>query len=386
MHFASLRLTHFRNYAALDLDCGAGINCLTGNNGEGKTNVLEAIHYLCMTRGWSAKSEKYALKEGEPYFSVEGMVTGTDTGMQVQCNYMPPKGKRMLVDKRPLARMTDHIGKIPVVTVLPNDTQLIHGTPGVRRRFMDALISQYAPSYLNALIQYENALAQRNALLALLHERRTWDAEQVELWNGQLVPHGMEIHRQRKAFLGAFKPIFLRYFHEIVSEREVPEIELETQFGENTEGEWERLLGAHLQRDRYAQRSTVGVHKEDLEFSIGGQSVKNYGSQGQQKTFVIALKLAEYELLEARCATAPVLLLDDIFDKLDIHRLGAIAGLLDGPVRGQVFISDTSLERIQQVFAGLKGREVRYFSVSQGAVVALPSLSSAASVETTVLP
>jgi DNA replication and repair protein RecF len=367
MHFSALKLTHFRNYAQLALDCGPGINCLTGNNGEGKTNVMEAVHYLCMTRGWAAKSERYALQEGMPYFSVEGHVQGT-AAMEVQCNYMPPKGKRILVDRRPLPRMTDHVGRIPVVTVLPDDTQLIHGTPGTRRRFMDALISQYAPSYLQALLAYEHALAQRNALLALLHERGAWDAEQVAWWTAQLIPQGRIIQQQRAAFLAAFEPIFLRYFHRIVSEKETPTLVLETQFTSDTAEEWQQRMQDGLTRDRHAQRTGVGTHKDDLVFTIGGQPVKNYGSQGQQKTFVIALKLAEYELLEGRCQTAPILLLDDIFDKLDAHRLAAIAGLLEDPIRGQVFISDTSLERIRGVFAHVKAREIRYFHVGQGCV------------------
>lgn len=367
MHFSALKLTHFRNYAQLALDCGPGINCLTGNNGEGKTNVMEAVHYLCMTRGWAAKSERYALQEGMPYFSVEGQVQGA-AAMEVQCNYMPPKGKRILVDRRPLPRMTDHVGRIPVVTVLPDDTQLIHGTPGTRRRFMDALISQYAPSYLQALLAYEHALAQRNALLALLHERGAWDAEQVAWWTAQLIPQGRIIQQQRAAFLAAFEPIFLRYFHRIVSEKETPTLQLETQFTSDSAEEWQRRMQDSLPRDRHAQRTGVGTHKDDLVFTIGGQPVKNYGSQGQQKTFVIALKLAEYELLEGRCQTAPILLLDDIFDKLDAHRLAAIAGLLEDPIRGQVFISDTSLERIRGVFAHVKAREIRYFHVGQGCV------------------
>ena len=367
MHFSALKLTHFRNYAQLALDCGPGINCLTGNNGEGKTNVMEAVHYLCMTRGWAAKSERYALQEGMPYFSVEGQVQGA-AAMEVQCNYMPPKGKRILVDRRPLPRMTDHVGRIPVVTVLPDDTQLIHGTPGTRRRFMDALISQYAPSYLQALLAYEHALAQRNALLALLHERGAWDAEQVAWWTAQLIPQGRIIQQQRAAFLAAFEPIFLRYFHRIVSEKETPTLQLETQFTSDSAEEWQRRMQDSLPRDRHAQRTGVGTHKDDLVVTIGGQPVKNYGSQGQQKTFVIALKLAEYELLEGRCQTAPILLLDDIFDKLDAHRLAAIAGLLEDPIRGQVFISDTSLERIRGVFAHVKAREIRYFHVGQGCV------------------
>jgi DNA replication and repair protein RecF len=374
MHFSEIRLSSFRNYSDLSLSFSPGINCLTGNNGEGKTNVLEAVHYLCMTRGWQAKSEKYALKEGEAYFSVEGMLNEGGPELKVQCNYMPPKGKRILVDRRPLDRMSDHIGRIPIVTVLPNDTQLIHGTPGTRRRFMDALICQYSPGYLEALIHYENALTQRNALLVMMQERRSWDPEQVDLWDAQLIPHGMVIGRQRQAFLEAFRPFFLRYFNQIVSEKEQPEINLSTQIKENTPEAWHAALLDSRKNDRYSGRTGTGVHKDDLELSIGGQTVRNFGSQGQQKTFSIALKLAQYDILRAQCAKDPILLLDDIFDKLDHHRLAAIAHLLDGSIMGQVFITDTSLPRMHEVFSMLKHRETRHFQVADAKVAVIPPI------------
>lgn len=372
MHMANLQLTGFRNYESLALSFSEEINCFTGNNGEGKTNILEAIQYLCMTRGWQAKNEKFALKEGEQYFSLDAAVNNGTEKFSVQCNYMPTKGKKILIDRRPLDRMSDHIGKIPLVAVLPNDTLLIHGTPSNRRRFMDALISQYSPTYLDALIQYENALNQRNALLGMMFERRTWDPEQVDLWDAQLMQHGLQIASQRKTFMAAFEPVFQAYFRAIVSEKESPELSLVSQLQENTESEWRtKLLEARI-HDRYAQRSTVGTHKDDLSFSISGQAVRNYGSQGQQKTFVIALKLAQYEVLENQCGKAPVLLLDDIFDKLDEHRLAAIADILDDKVKGQVFVTDTSLPRMKSVFNRLKTRSVSHFHVANGHVNPIP--------------
>lgn len=368
MYFADLRLTGFRNYERLALSFSAEINCFTGNNGEGKTNILEAIQYLCTTRGWISKQEKFALREGDPYFSVEGKVENGEGSFGVQCNYMPPKGKRVLIDKRPLDRMSEHVGRIPIVTVLPNDTQLIHGSPSHRRRFMDTLISQYAPEYLAALIQYENALDQRNALLAMMAERRAWDPEQLDLWDQQLTRHGRQIHVHRRAFLEEFEPAFQGYFQLIVSEKERPDLNLATQVADNTDAGWRTILLDGRMQDRFSQRSSVGVHKDDLEFSIGGQSVRNYGSQGQQKTFIIALKLAQYEVLERRSKKPPVLLLDDIFDKLDEHRLKAIASILDTRIQGQVFITDTSLPRMTQVFQALNHRKVQHFQVENASV------------------
>lgn len=368
MHFSQLHLTHFRNYAGLTAHFTRGINVITGNNGEGKTNMLEAVHYLCMTRGWHSKTEKYALQEGEQYFIIEGILEDVDGPHNVQCNYLPPKGKKMVVNRRPLQKMSDHLGRIPCVAVLPSDTQLIDGGPGVRRKFMDSLICQYSPDYLRHLIRYEHALLQRNALLTLMGERRRWDAEQLHLWSQQLIAPGRYILEARRQFLEQFMPAFADYFRWIVSAKEVPTLTLETQFQRNDAAEWQARFQADEERDRYAQRTGTGIHKDDLVLQIDGQGVKNYGSQGQQKTFVIALKLAQYQLLGQEKGLAPLLLLDDIFDKLDIHRLEAIARLLDERVHGQVFITDTSLERCEKVFSQVKNREIQYFYVADAAL------------------
>lgn len=369
MFFSDLKLSWFRNYESLSLAFVDGINCFTGDNGAGKTNVLEAVHYLALTRGWARSTEKYSIQENAPYFMIEGHLQEKENRpLNIQCNYMPPKGKKMLLDKKPLARLSEHIGRVPLITVLPNDTQLIYGSPSVRRKFMDGFISQYSPAYLQQLIRYEQALSQRNALLSLFAERGNWDADQLALWDAQLIPAGHFILKTRRDFLAAYAPIFERYFHLIVSEKETPSLDLSTQFTENSQEEWQRLLTGHRDRDRIAQRTGIGVHKDDLVFRIDGQGVKNFGSQGQQKTFVIALKLAQYEILANRSSAAPVLLLDDIFDKLDLHRLKAIANILDQQVAGQVFVTDTSLDRTQLVFdAGIK-RKVKYFRVANGEI------------------
>jgi DNA replication and repair protein RecF len=372
MYFSRLQLSFFRNYDSQELEFAEGINCLTGDNGAGKTNVLEAIHYLALTRGWARNTEKYSIRENAPYFMVEGSLHhGDDPALRIQCSYLPPKGKKMLLDKRPLSRLSEHIGRIPLITVLPNDTQLIYDGPSVRRKFMDSFISQYSPAYLQHLIRYENALAQRNALLSLLAESGRRDPVQLEFWDAQLIPAGQAILQARREFLKEFSPIFEQYFHLIVSEKEVPTIELDTQFRDNTLLEWQQEMAAARDRDFQAQRTTRGIHKDDLVFLIDGQGVKNFGSQGQQKTFAVALKLAQYEILARIKETPPILLLDDIFDKLDIHRLKAIAGILDEKVSGQVFVTDTTLERTQSVFAHVHRRTVKYFSVREGAVSVL---------------
>jgi len=371
VYFTSLKLTQFRNYAHLEAAFSPGINALTGDNGEGKTNVLEALHYLAMTRGFQRRGESYALMEGMPYFTVDGGFQEGENTLRIQCSYMPPKGKTMLLNRQPVKRMSDHIGTIPIVTVLPNDTQLIHGSPSVRRKFMDAFISQYDRAYLEALLRYEKALDQRNALLSLFMERKTWDEEQLLLWDDHLIQNGRTIHHARRKFLSNFEAVFLKYFHLIVSDKEIPEIELKSDLVDNSEDEWKERFKASRQKDRFSQRTSTGIHREDLTFTINGQGVKYFGSQGQQKTFVTALKFTQYQMLQRLSGKLPLLLLDDIFDKLDIHRLRSIASILHEQVKGQVFITDTSLERTRKVFSGFSGKEVKYFGVSGGQVNAL---------------
>lgn len=374
MHLQKLSISQFRNYDFLDLDLSPGINVLTGNNGEGKTNVLESIHFLSMTRGFQAQGEKYAIQEGAPFFMCEGHWQHQDDAFSVQCNYVPGKGKKVLINGSPIRRLSEHIGRIPLIIVLPNDTQLIYGTPSLRRRFADAFISQYDPEYLRQLILYDKALTQRNAQLARFAEGQPFDPELLELWERQLIPAGQYIYKGRKDFLGEYAPLFNRYFHLIVSDQEQPIIEYKSQIQENSEEEWMDLYLGNREKERYSQRTAVGIHKDDLTFLIDGNPVKNFGSQGQQKTFLISLKLAQYEMLCHRNERPPLLLLDDIFDKLDMNRLSSIAGILEKEVEGQVFITDTSLDRTQQIFAQVQEREVRFYTVSEGEVTSIDKL------------
>ena len=368
MHLEKLGITQFRNYDFLELEFCPGINILTGDNGEGKTNVLESIHYLSMTRGFQAQGEKYAIQENAPFFMCEGHWQHQEESFSVQCNYVPGKGKKVLINGKATRRLSEHIGRIPLIIVLPNDTQLIYGTPSLRRRFADAFISQYDPEYLRQLIVYDKALIQRNAQLARFAEGQPFDPDLLGLWDRQLIPAGRFIHAKRVEFLQEYSPLFTRYFHLIVSDKEQPVIHYKSQFTTNTQEEWEELFRQNREKERYSQRSAIGIHKDDLSFLIDGQPVKNFGSQGQQKTFLISLKLAQYEMLLQHNERPPLLLLDDIFDKLDMNRLSSIAAILEKEVRGQVFITDTSLDRTRQIFEQVTTKDLRFFRVAKGEV------------------
>jgi DNA replication and repair protein RecF len=366
LHFSDLQLTHFRNYYQQELRFSPGINCFVGANGSGKTNLLDALHFLALTRGFRSTQDKFAVKKGETYFFNGATLIKDNAHLKINVNYLKGRGKKVIFNQKPLVKMSEHIGRVPLVAILPHDTELINGPSAGRRRFLDMLIAQYDPSYLNHLIQYDKIIAQRNALLKLMGEQRFFDKEQVEIWDSQLIPHGIAIHQGRKVFLQDFMPYFEDFFKKIVSNDEAPHIEYKSHVKENTIDGWLALLAEHQERDRVQQYTTGGTHRDDLTFRIDEQSARNFGSQGQQKTFVISLKLAQYRLLEQQTGIAPILLLDDIFDKLDEHRLQSIANLLDRDIEGQTFITDTSYERMVEVFSKNIQREVKYFSVKDG--------------------
>lgn len=360
-------LTQFRSYLDLQLSLSPHINCFAGPNGAGKTNILDAVHYLSFTRGFRHHQDKQAMQDGAAFFFVGSDWIKDGKTRQVACNFMKGKGKKLLINQKPVERMSDHIGQIPLVAILPSDTDLINGQSADRRRFLDMLISQYDHSFLNHLIQYEKILQQRNALLRLMAENRTFDEEQIELWDEQLIPHGVAVRHGRETFVEAFEPVFREYFAAIVSEKEQPSIRYRSQIDQNDADGWRSFLAQNREKDRVNGYTSGGIHRDDLVFHIDEHSVRNYGSQGQQKTFVISLKLAQYQLLEEKTSMQPILLLDDLFDKLDRDRLGQIAGLLQEKVSGQIFITDTSLPRLQDVFEG-KDREVKYFAVKDSVV------------------
>lgn len=368
MHIHQLQLTQFRNYNELLLEFNSNINCIYGQNGSGKTNILDALHYLSFTRGFRSSQDKQAVKEGEDFFFNRAILYKEEKKVHIQCNFIKSKGKKILVNRQPLQKMSEHIGSIPLVAVLPNDTDLIIGPSALRRKFMDMLISQYDRNYLKQLIQYERILSQRNALLKLFTERGGFDKDQLELWDMQLIPAGMYLHQLRTKFLEEFFPIFLNDFKLIVSEKEIPAISYKSAVKDNTYEEWQQILEEQRPKDMVMQYTTKGIHRDDLIFRINEHSVRNFGSQGQQKTFIIALKLAQYRLLQQHTATPPILLLDDIFDKLDEQRLKSIANILDREIEGQIFITDTSRERLAKIFAYIKQEQITFFEVRSGVV------------------
>jgi DNA replication and repair protein RecF len=368
LYFSRILLSHFRNYSELDFSPGSGVNTFSGPNGSGKTSLLEAVHFLALTRGFQPQGDKYALQQGEQYFMVEGELNSGET---FKVSYLEGKGKKIFQDHVPLTSLAEHIGRIPVVCVLPADTDLIREGGQTRRRFLDALISQYDPAYLSALIKYEKALKLRNAALLSFLKSNRRDEEQLQVYEAVLIPNGIQIHTARKAFLDAFIPVFINMYSILSGGKENPAIELQSPFTQNDRGEWEKLFLYYREKDGASARTQVGTHREDLDFLLNGIPVKLFGSQGQQKTFVLALKLANFTFLKAQKQTSPLLLLDDIFDKLDADRVKAISLFLAGHPDTQVWITDTHANRLSDALSIPGVNTLHQYSVFQGKVTSL---------------
>lgn len=349
LHLSQLSLTQFRNYTSLALTLQPGINCITGPNGSGKTNILDAIHFLALMRSLRNAQDALAIQDGATFFLAEAEIVRNEIARKVQVNTVKGRGKQVFVSGKK-TKPAEYYGQIPLIAVLPNATDLVNGPAADRRLMMDMLLSQYDHAYLHHLSAYNRLIELRNGQLKQFEANNTFDSEMLWLWNEQLIPHGIALQTARSQFVAEFLPVFSEFFAAIVSERETPGLAYEASIADNTPDGWREALRQQEAKDRVLCRTGAGIHRDELAFTIDGTSVRHYGSQGQQKTFVIALKLAEYALLEAHAGYPPVLLLDDIFDKLDESRLHRIADLLCARVRGQVFVTDTSFERLQSAF------------------------------------
>lgn len=367
MHIENLKLVNFKNYTELDVDFCGNVNCLVGNNGVGKTNMLDAIYYLSFCKSFFNPQDVMNIRHDEKFFAVHGryaQVEGRES-MQVSCVLQSGHNKQMKCDGKTYKNLSDHIGKVPLVMISPVDQTLILGGSEVRRKFMDGVVSQTNKDYLLKLIQYQKALDQRNRLLKQMAEDRYFEESLVEMWDEQLVKYGESIARTRREFLEKFSVLFGEYYHLISQDREIAVIDYKTQLSEAADNMM-ALLRENRQKDLYAQYTTIGIHKDDLEFGFGEYSVKKYGSQGQQKSFALALKLAQFQYIYEVCGVKPILLLDDIFDKLDMDRIRQLIKLVGGERFGQVFVTDTQPGRVEAIFDEIPDVEHKIFKVEEG--------------------
>jgi len=340
----SFRLTCFKNYTTQSIDCEAGLNCFLGQNGMGKTNLLDAIYYLCMGKSYFRLPDSLIALHGESFFRLEGWFERAEKEEHIVAKVIPRKKKELLRNGLAYQRLSEHVGLLPVVMIAPDDTGLATEGSEVRRAFVDNTLSQIHSAYLNHLILYNKLLKQRNALLKQFAEQQRFEPAMVEVYNQQMLEPAQAIFEARRSFMEDFQPLVQQAYARISLGAEEVSCRYRSKLAEEA---FAALLAQAADKDRILQRTTVGPHKDDLLFEIGGYPLKRFASQGQLKSFVLALKLAQYQILQREKKVAPLLLLDDIFDKLDSKRVEQLLYLLMQQEFGQAFVTDTDPERLK---------------------------------------
>ncbi len=346
MFLQTITLRNFKNFSESAFEFSPKINAFVGRNGVGKTNLLDAVHYLALTKSYLNFSDVQNIKFEEDFFSIEGNFRKNNQEEVVFCGVQREKGKILKRNAKPYERISDHIGHFPVVMISPYDLDLIKEGSEVRRKFMDNIISQSNKEYLQSLMRYNRVLNQRNSLLKYFFQNQTFDKVSLEIYDEELIELGNYIFEQRKKFIAEFLPIFSHFYQILSQGNESVHIRYESDLEETS---LDNLLKESLSKDRLAQFTTRGIHKDDLKFTLINYPIKKFGSQGQQKSYLISLKLAQFELMKSYLKTTPLLLLDDIFDKLDEIRVEQLIKLVNEEKFGQIFISDTHPERTENV-------------------------------------
>lgn len=352
-------ISDFRNIRLQELEFSPNVNCISGNNGEGKTNLLDAIYYLSMTKSAFASSDKFNFRHGTEEFSIAGsyrMENGLASRFAVK---MTAKGeKKVRRDDKPYPKVSDHIGVLPVVMVSPADISLVSESGEERRRFVNAVLSQMDHEYMTALQQYNRLLMQRNKMLKEMDVDRSL-LEVIDMRMGALAE---PIYQARKKFVQDLVPVISEYYKAVSGGSEEVDIEYESELSKTG---LESLLAASFEKDRIMKYTTSGVQRDDFIFRMGGHPIRRFGSQGQQKSFLVSLKFAQYELMKKNYGFAPVLLLDDVFDKLDMGRISNLLQMVASNDFGQIFITDSNKIRMSGIVDGLT-QDRAYFETADG--------------------
>ena len=365
VYLKKLSLVNFKNIASQSFDFQEKINCFVGNNGVGKTNVLDAIYYLSYAKSYFNPIAVQNVKHGESFFVIEGDYQLKGRSEKIVCSLKKGQKKVLKRNDAPYDKFSDHFGQFPLVIISPADRDLVIEGSDVRRKFIDGVISQQNKTYLQDLIAYNKILSQRNALLKYFAANRTFDADNLNIYNYQLTNLGNRIFEIRKDFLKEFIPIFDEKYRLVSGEKEQVDSVYKSQLFDM---DFEALLEKSLDKDKILQYTTSGIHKDDLIFNIGSHPIKKFGSQGQQKSFLIALKLAQFDFIKNHTEIVPILLLDDIFDKLDEDRVMHIIDLVDNDDFGQIFITDTHSDRTENLIQKSQ-KPYQLFKLDFGAVI-----------------
>ena len=363
MYLKKLILNNFKNYELVEIEFSAKINCFVGANGVGKTNILDAIHYLSLAKSFFNIIDGINIRHGEDYFIIQGEMQRNGDADQIYCAFQKQKQKIMKRNGKEYKKLSEHIGRYPVVMISPADSVLITEGSEERRKFMNKIISQYDAVYLDSVIQYNKSILQRNRFLKDFKTTKL-DEDMLAVWDAQLVKYGSYIYDARKKLVDELKPVFQEFYSLISSSKEAVRLEYISHLNEC---DFEKALANSLKKDLYLEYTTVGVHKDNLALEMNGFPIKTIGSQGQQKSFLTALKLAKFEYIRRMASYPPMLLLDDIFDKFDSERVEQIIRLVSSNMFGQIFITDTHCDRLQEMLS-LHNIEYKLFDISDNVV------------------
>jgi DNA replication and repair protein RecF len=392
MFLQKISLAHFKSYEYENFEFSERVNCIVGENGIGKTNLLDAIYFLALTKSSISNQDALSINHEAEYMMIEGTFSMFDvrnsmfvdddidvekvTISEPLCSTEPQTSntehlitislqrgqkKAVLRDKKAYERISEHIGRFPVVMLSPNDTDIIRDGSEERRKFFDGVMAQLNSEYLENLLQYNRLLLQRNSLLKQFAEKNYTDDLLLDIYSDPLVEVSLKLYQARNQFITAFLPLFKKHYNTLSDSREGVEMIYESEVGAEN---FTQIFRKNRQRDLAAQRTTMGSHKDDFIFEINGFTLRKFGSQGQQKSFVIALKLAQFEMLTKVKGFSPLLLLDDIFDKLDDRRIQQLITMMVDGTFSQVFITDARPERTRQLLGDL-GVEVKYFEIGK---------------------
>ncbi|TAE67741.1 MAG: DNA replication and repair protein RecF [Bacteroidetes bacterium] len=362
MYISKLSLFQFKNYETLDVVFEPKINCIAGENGAGKTNLLDALHYLSMSKSYFLNTDSQNILHNQNMMMIKANFHNTEENFEIYCAIQTGQKKILKVNDVLYSKITEHIGRFPVVMIAPSDQDLIAEGSEDRRRFLDSLISQIDSQYLQNLIHYNHYLAQRNAILK---QNTTIDNTLIEMYDKYLLNFGEKITQKRQLFMEEFLPIFQKNYDFLTQKKEKCHFEYKADF---LLKDFKNKYYQAFQKDVMLKRTTFGTHKDDIVFFIDNYPLKKYGSQGQQKSFLIALKLAQYEIIYQKKQFKPILLLDDIFDKLDDFRIQQLIKLVNNETFGQIFVTDARPERTSQIFATIEIKPA-IFTIQNGKLI-----------------
>jgi DNA replication and repair protein RecF len=364
VHLKNIHLINFKNYEEAEFTLSSGVNCFFGKNGSGKTNILDAVYYLSMCKSYLNVLDRQNIRFNELFFSISGEWHKDEKDVQIHCAVKMGSKKVFKRNKKEYEKLSEHIGQFPVVMISPYDRDLISEGSELRRKWMDGIISQFDRSYLEEIQRYSKVLEQRNALLKNMFEHGLFDRESIEVWNEQISNLAHKIHEKRKTFIQEFLPVFKERYNFIALKDEDVRLEYRSQLNDAS---MEELLQQFERKDAFSQYTNAGTHKDDLIFTIKDHPIKKFGSQGQQKSFIIALRLAQYDWLKNHLKTKPTLLLDDIFDKLDSSRVKRLLELVSDQYFGQVLVTDTDQDRLNEILGDVVP-DRKVFEVAEGIV------------------